>query len=44
MSTSGTTVRLVHTGFLTGADWDEYMAYFDTAWDQVLGLLVAHWP
>ena len=40
---AGTTVRLVHTGFLTGADWDEYMAYFDEAWEQVLELLVTHW-
>jgi uncharacterized protein YndB with AHSA1/START domain len=38
-----TTVRLVHTGFLTGSDWDDYMAYFDAAWGHVLGLLVDHW-
>lgn len=35
----GTNVRLVHTGFLDGADWDDYMAYFDDAWGYVLGLL-----
>ncbi len=36
-------VRLVHTGFLEGLDWDNYMAYFDQAWDYVLGLLQDHW-
>ena len=36
-------VRLVHTGFLDGPDWDDYMAYFDRAWSHVLGLLSAHW-
>lgn len=36
-------VRLVHTGFLDGPDWDDYMAYFDRAWSYVLGLLSAHW-
>ena len=40
---SGTRVRLVHTGFLNGPDWDDYMAYFDLAWSQVLDLLVGHW-
>lgn len=40
---AGTTVRLVHTGFLEGPDWDDYMEYFDGAWSQVLDLLVAHW-
>ena len=39
----GTAVRLVHTGFLEGPDWDDYMAYFDTAWGYVLGLLRDHW-
>ena len=38
-----TAVRLVHTGFLAGSDWDDYMAYFDSAWDYVLGLLRDHW-
>lgn len=33
----GTTIRFVHTGFLEGADWDDYMAYFHDAWDHVLG-------
>ena len=33
----GTTkVRLVHTGFLEGPDWDDYMEYFDKAWGMVL--------
>lgn len=39
----GTRIRLVHTGFLTGADWDDYMAYFAEAWPYVLNLLRAHW-
>lgn len=38
-----TAVRLVHTGFLEGSDWDDYMNYFDTAWGYVLGLLSDHW-
>ncbi len=38
-----TRVRLVHTGFLEGPDWDDYMAYFDEAWGFVLGLLSNHW-
>ncbi len=40
---TGTAVRLVHTGFLEGPDWDDYMAYFDSAWTAVLGLLSSHW-
>lgn len=39
----GSHVRLVHTGFLDGDDWDEYMDYFHQAWELVLGLFVAHW-
>lgn len=39
----GCVVRLVHTGFLDGPDWDDYMAYFDNAWAYVLELLVEHW-
>lgn len=39
----GTAVRLVHTGFLDGPDWDDYMAYFDSAWDYVLRLLRDHY-
>lgn len=42
-STTGTRVRLVHTGFLTGPDWDDYLAYFDDAWNRVLERLVDHW-
>jgi len=38
-----TCVRLVHTGFLDGQDWDDYMSYFDNAWGYVLGLLKEHW-
>ncbi|NNC76020.1 MAG: SRPBCC domain-containing protein [Acidimicrobiia bacterium] len=38
-----TAVRLVHTGFLDGPDWDDYMAYFDSAWGYVLDLLRDHW-
>jgi uncharacterized protein YndB with AHSA1/START domain len=37
-----TRVRLVHTGFLEGPDWDEYMAYFRDAWSYVLDLQAAH--
>ncbi|MEN8238336.1 MAG: SRPBCC domain-containing protein [Actinomycetota bacterium] len=39
----GTHVRLVHTGFGTGDDWDAYMAYFREAWAYVLDLLTEHW-
>ena len=42
-TTVGTRVRVVHTGFLEGGDWDDYMAYFDRAWDSVLELLHSHW-
>jgi len=42
-ASAGTIVRLVHTGFLEGPDWDDYMAYFDRAWDSVLDLLREHW-
>jgi uncharacterized protein YndB with AHSA1/START domain len=42
-SSEGTEVRLVHTGFGTGADWDAYMEYFAKAWVYVLDLLVSHW-
>lgn len=42
-SGAGTRVRLVHTGFADGPDWDDYMAYFDSAWGYVLGLLGDHW-
>ncbi len=42
-SSTGTAVRLVHTGFLNGPDWDDYMEYFDNAWGFVLGLLRDHW-
>lgn len=38
----GTDVRLVHTGFLDGSDWDDYMAYFDRAWGFVLELQRDH--
>lgn len=38
-----TNVRLVHTGFLEGPDWDEYVSYFEDAWGYVLGLLAEHW-
>ena len=38
-----TAVRLVHTGFLEGPDWDDYLSYFDSAWQYVLGLLADHW-
>lgn len=35
-------VRLVHTGFLEGPDWDAYLTYFESAWAHVLGLLADH--
>jgi uncharacterized protein YndB with AHSA1/START domain len=38
-----THVRLVHTGFLEGPDWDTYMAYFHDAWSRVLDRLSAYW-
>ncbi len=34
-----TRVRLSHTGWLEGPDWDEAFAYFDGAWDTVLARL-----
>lgn len=43
LASGSTTLRLVHTGFLDGPDWDDYMAYFNSAWDLVLGLLRDHW-
>ena len=33
----GTDVRLTHLGFAEGEAWDETMAYFEKAWDVVLG-------
>jgi uncharacterized protein YndB with AHSA1/START domain len=38
-----TAVRLVHTGFLDGPDWDTYVAYFEDAWARVLDRLADHW-
>jgi uncharacterized protein YndB with AHSA1/START domain len=40
---ASTRVRLVHTGFLEGPDWDAYMDYFESAWGYVLDLLSNHW-
>jgi uncharacterized protein YndB with AHSA1/START domain len=37
-----TSVRLVHTGFLDGPDWDDYLAYFHEAWEYVLERQRAH--
>jgi hypothetical protein len=37
-----TAVRFVHTGFLEGSDWDDYMTYFHEAWDYVLALQRDH--
>lgn len=37
-----TNVRLVHAGFLEGDDWDEYLHYFDLAWDSVLDVQEEH--
>ena len=41
-SPKGTAIRLVHTGFGAGGDWDEYMDYFQNAWAHVLDLLATH--
>lgn len=38
-----TDVRLVHTGFLEGPDWDAYRAYFGEAWTSVLELHRRHY-
>ena len=43
LNTTSTAVRLVHTGFLEGPAWDDYMGYFDRAWEYVLDLLGEHW-
>lgn len=40
---SGTRVRLVQSGFGEGGEWDTAFAYFNTAWDRVLGRLVDHY-
>ncbi|MGI9528068.1 MAG: SRPBCC family protein [Acidimicrobiia bacterium] len=37
-----TEVRLVHTGFLSGQEWDEYIEYFGSAWEYVLDLQRNH--
>ncbi len=42
-SGASTDVRPVHTGFLEGPGWDEYMSYFEAARAYVLGLLAEHW-
>jgi uncharacterized protein YndB with AHSA1/START domain len=42
-SPAQTDVRLVHTGFGIGDNWDAYMAYFRHAWAYVLELLSDHW-
>ena len=39
---AGTSVRLVHTGFLEGPDWDDYRSYFASAWTRVLELFTTH--
>ena len=43
LNETSTAVRLVHTGFLEGPDWDAYMEYFVDAWGYVLGQLADHW-
>ena len=40
--TRSTAVELVHTGFLDGPDWRDYMSYFESAWAHVLGLQQRH--
>ncbi len=36
----GTRLTLAHTGWRDGEDWDKAFAYFERAWDVVLGRLV----
>lgn len=43
VDSDATRVRLMHTGFLEGDDWDAYLAYFDVAWDSVLDRHDAHY-
>jgi uncharacterized protein YndB with AHSA1/START domain len=38
---AATCVRMAHLGFRDGDDWDACYAYFDRAWDVVLGRLKA---
>jgi len=33
-------IRLTHTGFGNGPDWEKYYDYFDGAWDKVLGRFI----
>jgi uncharacterized protein YndB with AHSA1/START domain len=40
---TGTDVRLVHTGWPEGVEWDKTFSYFDNAWGYVLKALVAYW-
>lgn len=42
-TTQGTDVRLVHTGWPEGEDWDKTYDYFNNAWGYVLQALVKHW-
>ncbi len=39
----GTDVRLVHTGWPEGEDWNKTYDYFDYAWGQVLMVLQRFW-
>jgi uncharacterized protein YndB with AHSA1/START domain len=39
----GTNLRLVHTGWPEGEEWDKTYKYFDNAWGNVLKVLEAHW-
>jgi len=40
---TGTGVRLVHTGWPEGEEWDKAYQYFDRAWGYVLEELEKHW-
>ncbi len=40
---AGTYLRLVHTGWPEGEEWDKTYKYFDNAWGNVLKVLVARW-
>ena len=37
-----TKLTMTHLGFGSGGHWDDVHAYFDAAWDSVLGALASH--
>lgn len=40
---TGTDVRLVHTGWPEGEEWDKTYNYFEHAWGQVINALARYW-